>query len=273
MDACITLTTDFGARDAYVGIMKGVILSINPKASIIDICHNIKPQNIHEAAFVLGTAYRYFPKGSIHLTIVDPGVGSGRRAVILVTPNAFFVAPDNGVLSYVIDEASGQPFGVEGIQPRRLGAGLQAIVLSNPRFWLLPVSSTFHGRDIFAPVAAHLSLGIPPNEFGEATDSLLALPIPRPRLEKNGEIVGHVIHIDHFGNLITDVRRDDLPAGKVSINIAGHRINGLSKSYADGNNLLAIIGSSDRLEISLRNGDAAAILRAKVGDQVSITTL
>ncbi len=255
----ITLTTDFGMDDAYVATMKGVILSINPRVTIVDICHTIKPQNIAQAAFVLSTTYHYFPEGTIHVVVVDPGVGTERRAVLLITPLAFFLAPDNGVLSYIIEETPPED--------------LQAIALSNPHFWLFPVSDTFHGRDIFAPVAAHLSLGTPPQDFGDHIDTLFTFPMPRPKMGEDAVLIGHILHIDRFGNLITDIRREDLPKGNLFIDVAGHFIEGLSPSYAEEEDLLAIIGSSGRLEISLKNGNAAALLRAKVDDEVSITTL
>lgn len=254
MNTVITLTTDFGTEDAYVGTMKGVILSINPKAILVDLCHQIEPQNIAQAAFVLGTAYPFFPQGTIHLVVVDPGVGSQRRAIILVTPSAYFVAPDNGVLSYVIEETP----------------AFQAIALTNPRFWLSPVSSTFHGRDIFAPVAAHLSLGVPPEDFGEKVPSLLTFPIPRPQRGENGELVGHILHIDHFGNLITDIKRTDLPSGEISIEVAGRCIEGLSTSYSKGGELMAIIGSSQNLEIAAKDESAADLLGVRAGDEIRV---
>jgi len=264
----ITLLTDFGTGDAYVGIMKGVILSINPEAEIVDISHQIESHNIAEAAFTLSTSYCYFPEDTIHLVIVDPGVGTGRRAVILKAKGFLFVAPDNGVLSYIIDEVSA-PEEV-GPHQRRLGPKSTAVSVTNPSFWLQPVSSTFHGRDIFAPVAAHLSLGVPVEEFGEATDSLVAFPIPQPESEMDGVLTGHILHIDRFGNLITDVKREDISSDKISVEVAGQQIEGLSKSYAEGGELLAIIGSSGRLEVSLRNGNAARALEIKPGDKIAI---
>ncbi|HJX70178.1 MAG TPA: SAM-dependent chlorinase/fluorinase, partial [Dehalococcoidia bacterium] len=248
MGAIITLTTDFGTQDAYVAAMKGVILGINPGATLVDICHSIEPQNIAQAAFVIGTAYDYFPQDTIHVVIIDPGVGSQRRAIALKTPRAFFVAPDNGVLSYVIGASPEEP---------------QAVALTNPKFWRHPVSSTFHGRDIFAPVAAHLSLGVPLEEFGEVIPSLFAFPMPHPRMGANGELIGHIIHIDHFGNLITNVKKEDLPSGKLCLEIAGQRIESLSTSYAAGDKLLAVLGSSGHLEIAAKNGSAAGLLGAK----------
>ena len=255
----IALTTDFGIDDPYVAAMKGVILSINPRVTIVDICHTIEPQNIAQAAFVLSTIYHYFPEGTIHIVVVDPGVGTERRAVLLITPLAFFLAPDNGVLSYVIEETPPED--------------LQAITLSNPHFWLFPVSATFHGRDIFAPVAAHLSLGTSPQDFGDQIDTLFTLPMPRPKIGEDGVLSGHILHIDRFGNLITDIRMEDLPKGNLFIDVGGHFIESLSPSYAEGEELLAIIGSSGRLEISLKNGNAAALLRAKVGSPVRISSL
>lgn len=276
MGNVITLTTDFGTDDAYVATMKGVILSINPRVTIVDICHNVQPQNISQAAFILSTAHHYFPEGTIHVVVVDPGVGTERRVVLVVTPSAFFIAPDNGVLSYIIEEASlemeEQPPPTGGGQIR-LGHGLQAFALTNPHFWHHPVSTTFHGRDIFAPVAAYLSSGTPAQDFGEPIDTLFTFPLPRPQIKEDGVLAGYVIHIDHFGNLITTFKKEDLPKGRVFIEVAGHIVEGVSQSYAEDSELLAIIGSSGNLEVSLKNGSAAQLLRAKIGNEVSITTL
>ena len=205
MATVITLTTDFGISDAYVASMKGVILSVNSKAVIVDICHSIEPQNILQAAFILGTAHHYFPKGTIHVVVVDPGVGSQRKAVILKTPSAFFLAPDNGVLSYIVNELCPEPAKPSpsislDLKRRKLKKGLEAIAITNPDFWRQPVSSTFHGLDIFAPVAAHLSLGVPLHKFGESISYLHAFPIPKPYRDVEGSLVGHVLHIDNFGN-------------------------------------------------------------------------
>ena len=264
MTAIITLTTDFGLTDAYVAEMKGVILSINHEAKLVDICHTVRPQKIEEAAFVLGTAYQFFPTGTIHLVVVDPGVGTERRAVILKTPTAYFVAPDNGVLSYVIQDYPGRQEGL----PKEL----KAVSITNPRFWREPVSPTFHGRDIFAPVAAHLSLGTPIREFGKSITSLVRLPIPQSRREEDGSLVGQVSHIDSFGNLTTNIKSDRLPSGgqTVIVEIANQRINQLSRTYAKGKGLLALIGSSDYLEIALTGGSAAGFLHVKIGDEVKV---
>jgi len=271
MGAIITLTTDFGLADAYVAAMKGVLLGINPDATLVDICHTIQPQNISQAAFVLSTACESFPPRSVHLVVVDPGVGTERRAVILRTPHADFVAPDNGVLSYVIQPyAAGQPDG--GRQHLAARSGCQAIAITQSRFWRSPVSPTFHGRDIFTPVAAHLSLGTPLSEFGDTVDSLTVLPIPQPRSEPDGTLVGNVLHIDNFGNLVTSLKSRDLPpeAPSITVDVGKKEIRGLSHTYGTGEGLLALIGSSDHLEIALKDGNAAAFLHARVGDVVKI---
>ncbi len=276
MSAIITLTTDFGLSDGYVATMKGVMLGINPEAKLVDICHAIKPQNVPQAAFVLGMAYPYFPKKTTHLVVVDPGVGTERQAIILRTPLASFVAPDNGVLSYVIQQYLAEPVTnksrasiKEGLKP---GSEIEAVAITNPKFWRSPVSSTFHGRDIFAPVAALLSLGFPPIEFGEAVTSVAVLPLPQPATRPDGSMVGHIIHIDGFGNLITDIRRDDLPekVRMVTIEAGGRLISGLARTYAEGSGLVALIGSNGYLEVALKGGSAGSLLDAKIGDEVKL---
>jgi S-adenosylmethionine hydrolase len=275
MAPVITLTTDFGTSDAYVASMKGVILSLNPKAVIVDICHSTEPQNVLQAAFILSTAYSYFPEGTIHLAVVDPGVGSRRKAIIMKTTTAFFLAPDNGILSYIVDEHGKMPGKPARHMPsaaeqRKLPRGLEAVAITNPEYWHNPVSSTFHGRDIFAPVAAHLSLGIPLNKFGDSLSQVHVFNIPRPYRNAGGDLVGRVLHVDNFGNLITNIRSSDLPAGKVTVHIGKHLIKSISQFYVETKGLAAIMGSSGYLEISLKNGNAAALLKAKVGDEVRL---
>jgi hypothetical protein len=256
----ITLTTDFGLADGYVGTMKGVILGIDPTATIVDISHDIPPQDVREAAYTLYAAYPYFPQGTIHVVVVDPGVGSERRAIALRTPRATFVAPDNGVLSYVIVRER-----VEEI-----------VNLTNPRYHLSPVSRTFHGRDIFAPAAAHLARGIPLAELGEPLTEIITFPLPRPQVRPDGTIVGQVIHIDRFGNLITSIMSKDLPNRPLPrggiIEIKGQSIRRIANNYAEGTpgELLALIGSSDHLEIAVSGGSAYQVLEAKVGDEVLV---
>lgn len=276
MSPIVTLTTDFGFTDVYVAVMKGVILNTNPQASIIDITHSIKPQNILQAAFVLNIAYRYFPKQTVHVAIVDPGVGSERQGIILKTPSALFVAPDNGILSYVIDDLCTKEGPDEGrlaqyresLERITLMKGLEAVSITDPRFWRHPVSSTFHGRDIFAPVAAGLSLGISPYEFGDKSYSIHVLPIPQPVLGSRGDLTGQILHVDHFGNLITNIKTGDLPHRDIIIEVGGEYIRGLSRYYDEGEGLMAIIGSSGYLEISFRNGRASDLLGMTLGDKI-----
>jgi S-adenosylmethionine hydrolase len=275
MSSIITLTTDFGYDDAYVGAVKGAILSINPDANIIDISHSIKPQNILQAAFILSTAYRYFPKQTIHVAIVDPGVGSDRQGIILKTPSAIFVAPDNGILSYIIDdlfsvESNSLTEQTQDLTEIVFKKGLEAAAITDPRFWRQPVSSTFHGRDIFAPVAAGLSLGISLYEFGEKINSLHILPTPKPSADSDGNLVGRVLHIDRFGTLITNIKSNNIPGKSIVIEVAGYCIQGVSDYYAQKEGIIAIVGSSGYLEISLRDGSACEFLGAAVGDEIKV---
>jgi len=266
MAATITISTDFGLTDGYVAAMKGAILTVNPSAQIVDITHHISPQNTKEAAFILGTVYRYFPTGTIHLIIVDPGVGSRRKAIILRTPIADFIAPDNGILSYVIGDFARNA-------GRKIPETLQAVAITNMKYWRAPVSRTFHGRDIFAPVAAHLSLGVPLAEFGAPITSINTFPLPVPRLSPKGVLIGEIVHIDSFGNLITDITEQDLPHGTPNFEICGNTIRGLSQAYRESKALLAIIGSSGYLEIALNEGNAAAFLRAQIGSEIRVTVI
>lgn len=269
----IILTTDFGTADAYVGVMKGVILALDPTATIVDLTHQITPQSIRQAAFLLGTSYRFFPSGTIHVVVVDPGVGTDRRALLLVTPAARFLAPDNGVLSWVLRDHLGRPPAEPGRVP--VPPGCSAYQLTNPEYWLHPVSATFHGRDIFAPVAAHLSLGLPPEKLGPGVDDLAWLPTPG--LTRQGDAIqGQVIATDRFGNLITNIDAKALTgATRVLVEIKGHRITHLERTYyqeddPEAGRLLALVGSHGFLEIAVRDGNAAVELRAGVGEPVSV---
>lgn len=278
MSSIITLTTDFGYDDAYVAAVKGAILSTNPEANIIDISHSIEPQNVLQAAFIFGISYRYFPKQTIHMAIVDPGVGSERQGIILKTPSALFVAPDNGILSYIIDdlftvESRSLTEHTHGLKEIVFKTGLEAVAITDPRFWRHPVSPTFHGRDIFAPVAAGLSLGISLYEFGEKIRSLHVLSIPKPSFDPDGNLVGLVLHIDHFGTLITNIKNNDLPGKDVLVEVAGHRIQGISDYYAQNGGVMAIVGSSGYLEVSLRNERACDFLGTVVGDEIKVLSV
>ena len=251
----ITLTTDFGLADGYVGAMKGVILSINPTATVIDISHNIAPQDVRGAAYVIYTAYPYFPPGTVHVVVVDPGVGTQRRAIALRTPQARFVAPDNGVLTYVVAYDT-----VE-----------EVVSLTNPRYWLPRVSHTFHGRDIFAPADAHLAKGVPLTELGEPLDEIITFTLPRPHRRPDGALVGQIIHIDRFGNLITSIKSADLAdVSRSVVEVGGRCIAGIRRTYAEAERgeLVAYVGSAGHLEIAVREGHAARTLGAKVGDEV-----
>jgi S-adenosylmethionine hydrolase len=262
----ITLTTDFGLADSYVGTMKGVILSIVPDARLVDITHDVSPQNIHQAAFIAQTFYDYVPSGTIHLLVVDPGVGSQRRAIALGTPQALFVAPDNGVLTYVWRDALAR-WGPEACE---------VVELAEQRFWLQRVSSTFHGRDLFAPVAAHLASGVPLASLGPRLPRIAEAALEQPAPGRNGGLVGQIIHVDHFGNCITNIMPRHLEeAGmgdQMVVRIIDQDIVGLQRTYADGavGALIALIGSSDRLELAVRNGNAAQTLGVGIGDTVRV---
>jgi len=271
MSDIITLTTDFGLNDAYVASMKGVILSQNPKVQIVDICHNINPQGISQAAFLLDTVYSFFPNKTIHVVVVDPGVGTERQAIILRTPAADFVAPDNGVLSYVIERFCEEKTDEEGVTRAKLNREVEAVAITSERFLRRPVSNTFHGRDVFAPAAAALSLGFPPVQFGQRLASLELIPSSRPAKRPGGSLVGHIVYIDGFGNLIADIKREDLPKSEsLTFSIGNHTVKGLRKTYAKASGLLAIIGSSGRLEIALNGGSAKSMLDARIGDEIIV---
>jgi len=265
----ITLTTDFGLSDSYVGALKGAILSINPKATIVDITHDIRPQQVEQAAFILAAAHPHFPPGTIHVAVVDPGVGTDRRAIALATPGATFVGPDNGVLSAALpnemrEAASGTAQLVPLLPP------FAAHVLTDRRFHRAPVSPTCHGRDIFAPVAAHLSLGLPLEELGPAVADIVALPPFRAGLRADGALAGRVIHIDRFGNLITDVPAEQIPPSPLLVEICGRTIEELSLTYGGRSGLLALVGSSGFLEIALNQGSAARELATDIGEPVLV---
>lgn len=255
----ITLMTDFGTSDHYVGVMKGVILNINPEVQIVDITHAIPPQDIHGAAFLIDSTYRYFPTGTIHVAVVDPGVGSERRAVVCQTETAYFVCPDNGILTHILDNEK----------------HVHAVAVENSAYFLPQVSNTFHGRDIFAPIAAHLSHGVSISKLGSPIAQPIQLPIPKPQVTDKA-IIGQVIWIDCFGNLVTDISQEILESleEQNSIVICGGsaRIDHLNCSYAESavGEALAIVGSFNRLEISINQGNAAQVLGLKRGDRITI---
>lgn len=256
MGTIITLCTDFGTRDGYVAAMKGVILSLAPGAQLIDITHEVTPQAVREAAFVLASAYGYFPPGTVHLVVVDPGVGSDRRLLAVRAGHYYFVAPDNGVLSLVL----------------RAQAAFEAIALTRQIFWREEVSHTFHGRDVLAPVAAHLANGAPLSALGEPLRELVQLPWPAP--ERRGRtIIGHVLHIDRFGSLVTDIPAAMLSA-RADWRVAAGRVRaaGILPTYASvgRGEPLALIGSHGYLEVAVREGSAAELAGVKAGDVVYV---
>lgn len=211
----ITLTTDYGAESGYVASVKGIILGINPGVNIVDICHHIRPQDILQAAFIISTVYQYFPHGTAHIIVVDPGVGSYRKSLLLEMEGFYFIAPDNGTLSYVLNGK----WGVEEktrrrekriLSLRKLPPQCRAVSIDQAQYWRQPVSRTFHGRDIYAPVAAYLSKGVPMEGFGTKLKSVHVLQLPRPYLDEGRVLNGEVLHIDSFGNLITNIREVDL---------------------------------------------------------------
>ncbi len=270
----ITLLTDFGTRDTYVAEMKAAILALAPQAAIVDVTHEVAPQAVAEGAFALGRAFRVFAPDAVHVAVVDPGVGTDRNALLLVTPDGRFLAPDNGLLTYAVREAPEYEEAIAGAGflhsvAMPVPAGCAAYRLSNDALWRKPVSHTFHGRDVFAPVAAHLSLGVAPHEVGEPLSSMTVLAVPHPR-RHGGELAGHVVHVDRFGNLVTTIEGEAVAGRDVEVSVAGRRIRGISLSYEEGGELLAIVGSGGCLEIAARGGSAAQSLGVGVGEPVVV---
>ncbi|TAK55826.1 MAG: hypothetical protein EPO24_11740 [Bacteroidetes bacterium] len=256
----IALLTDFGAADAYVGIMKGVIYSINPQARIIDVSHESAPQQIDQAAFLLWSAYKYFPAGTIFVCIVDPGVGSLRKIFCVQTSNYTFLVPDNGMLKFVLGETQ-----VKGVYD-----------VSKPKIFSHPVSATFHGRDIFAPLAARLSMGEKPSVFGRPAKASLNVELlvsVHPKRVMKYE--GKVIHIDRFGNIVTNLLLPESRLPKFRCLLEKKTIEQQVLYYAenDSGDLIIVRGSSGLLEISIRNGSAATATRAKLGQRVTLELL
>ena len=257
----VTFTTDFGLQDAFVGIMHGVVASVAPEARTIDVCHAIPSYDVLEGAWTIAQAYRYFPARTVHVVVVDPGVGSSRRPILAETDEYIFVAPDNGVLSLV--EAREPGFAVREITAER--------------FFRQPVSQTFHGRDIFAPVAGWLAKGVAPADFGPEITDYARLQVPQVERTSDG-LRGTVLKIDKFGNLITNVAEPDLRLvltheATIVITIGMRVIQGVCHSYSEGRDgeLFGIIGSSGYLEIAARQDSAAKLSGVGVGEAVRVT--
>jgi len=249
----ITLITDFGLQYNYVCVMKGVIYSINPNVQIIDITHFVNSYDLIEANFILKSSFKYFPKGTIHVVVVDPGVGSQREIILMQTKNYYFLAPNNGILDFAPDKFE----------------EIKIIEVTNKKYFLDEISSTFHGRDIFAPVAGYLSLGMEIEEFGTKLNKIKTLPPKfKPKFDKD-RIIAEIIYIDHFGNLITNVVKEEFPFEdyEVWIEVAGYQIKGISQTYTQlqPGNLLALWDSSNHLEIAANLDNAQQLLKIEKG--------
>lgn len=277
MQPVIALLTDFGTVDSYVGVMKGVMLGIRSQTRFIDITHAVQPQNVRQAAFVLMNAYRYFPTGTVFLVVVDPGVGSARRPLVVSAGGYLFVGPDNGVFSYILNEWDDATL----LEP------------TEGRFLLPQVSSTFHGRDVFAPVAAHLAADVPLQSIGlVVTDPVM---LPSPSLEvRDGSITGEVVHVDHFGNVVTSIGAMQWAGGetlsltprfgemresvlvdarRAVVNAGVATLNGIRQTYAQAEpgTLLATVGSDGFLEVAMNHGNAARQTGLAIGDRVELS--
>jgi len=256
----ITLTTDYGTGDHLVAAMKGVILKVNPEAQIVDLCHAVMPFDILDGALTIGQAYKYYPPKTIHVVVVDPGVGSTRRPILVSGDQHYFVAPDNGVLSMVYERE-------EKVTVRHVTA---------EHYFQSPVSNTFHGRDIFAPVAAWLAKNGQSQSFGDEIADYVRFALPKPKVN-GSQIKGIVLKVDNFGNLISNLTPDDVPqvvsGGAAFKIIAGSReITSLSSNYSQGapGEVLAVIGSSGFLEVSVNKGHAARTLSLQRGGEITV---
>lgn len=259
----ISLMTDFGLRDGNVGVMKGVIWRIAPEARIADLSHLVDPQNIRQAALILGRTAPYFPDDSIHVVVVDPGVGTQRRAIAGRLGTQRFVGPDNGVISVLL-----------GLAERRC-LEVAFVHLDQSKYWLEEVSDVFHGRDIFSPVAAHLAAGVSLEQVGSPIQDVIRIELPRP-VRMEGGYRGQVLAIDHFGNLSTNLTRKDLEGvRKLRLTLRGTEVTGLYRTFGelDPGQLMALFGSTGSLIVSEVNGSAAARLGAQVDDEVEVRIL
>ncbi|MEA5078297.1 MAG: SAM-dependent chlorinase/fluorinase [Anaerolineaceae bacterium] len=256
--AIITLLTDFGLKDGFVGIMKGVIWGIAPTAQIADITHDIAPQNVIEGSLVLAQAVKYFPDGTVHVAVVDPGVGTTRKPVAARIGSQYFVGPDNGLFTGVIEAAEAD------------GISIEFYHLTNPKYWLPQVSRSFHGRDIFSPVGAHLCNGVALAELGTPIADPARIMVPRPEPTADG-FAGQVLSVDHFGNLLTNITPEQLNGTRgVVIKVGEASIDGLSLTFGERKpgELVAMIDSSGVLQIAVVNGNAADKLKVGIGTTI-----
>jgi S-adenosylmethionine hydrolase len=258
--ATISLTTDFGIRHGFVGVLKGVIYKLAPDVKIVDISHMIAAQDIHEGAFALWRAYSFFPANTVHVYVVDPGVGTERRPLAARLGDQYFVGPDNGLLTPIIEDAEHD------------NRPMEFVCLDQPKYWLSKVSHTFHGRDIFSPVAAYLANGIAFGDLGTPFTDPIRMKLTRPDKTSTG-FTAHVTVIDIFGNITTDLPASTLQGRTdVLFRLRGAEVNGISPSYGHGqaSELVAVVDSEDYLEIAVVNGNAAQRLGAQVGDVVDV---
>ena len=262
--AVISLMTDFGIKDGNVGVMKGVIWSIAPLAQISDLSHMVAAQNVREAALILARSAPYFPDDSIHVVVVDPGVGTARRPMAARLGRQYYVGPDNGTITILLEYAE------------KAGWSVECIHLTKPEFWLSQISHVFHGRDIFSPVAAHLASGTPLSDLGDRFDDPVRLILPRPGRTASGW-VGEIVHIDHFGNLASNIRIEDLGESfnemdKITVCVNHAEIHGLVHTFGErpAGALVALLGSTGNLIVSVVNGSALAQLETKIGDIVEV---
>ena len=269
----ITLTTDFGVADVYAGAMKGVILGICPDAAIVDITHAVPPQDVRAGAYALDAAWDAFGPSTVHVAVVDPGVGTGRLPIAACGPGGTFVGPDNGLLSYLLAREGGPRPDAAPFVPASvaLPSAWTAYHLTERAYWREPVRSTFHGRDIFAPVAAHLSAGLAPSALGPPLTHVTAFAVPRA-VESAGRIEGCVQHVDRYGNLVTNIAEAALAGADAGlmVEVGGREVAGLGTSFQSSEPLVAVIGSGGWLEIAVPNGSAAHELAAGIGDGVAV---
>ena len=257
----VTLTTDFGLQDHFTGVMKGVILTIEPRVNIVDITHEIAKFDVMAAAFSIAETWRWFPKGTIHVIVVDPGVGSSRRPILAQAAGHYFIAPDNGLLSPI--------YAREKTRVRHI---------ENRKLFLKPISRTFHGRDVFAPSAAHLAKGVPPSRFGKPIQDFVRIDFPSLRKTGKRTWSGIVLHADYFGNLITNLpvaEFENLATGSFELVIEAQKVTRFAQSYSEGRpgELLLVAGSSGYLEVAMNQSSAASKLRSKAGIPVKLTVI
>jgi S-adenosylmethionine hydrolase len=257
----VTLTTDFGNAVHFVGTMRGVILGVSPAAQVVDLCNAVNPFDVLDGALTIAQAYRYFPADTIHLVVIDPGVGSARRPLLVATSRHYFIAPDNGVLSLVMEQE-------ERVSVRHITA---------EHYFLQPLSNTFHGRDVFAPCAGWLSKGVAAEKFGDEITDFVRFSLPKPKLIAEHTLKGAVLKVDHFGNLITNLTPENAPAvfsvnAKFQITVGHVAVTGVCSAYAEGQpgELFGVLSSMGFLEIACNRGAAAQVAKAGRGAEVLV---